>query len=57
MADRLLTTEDLMKIFSVSRQAIFDWRANGMPFIRLGRLIRFEEEKVFEWFKEKNENK
>lgn len=48
----LLTVEEIAKELKVTRQTIYQWRKDGMPFLRMGRLIRFEQEKVMEWLKE-----
>ena len=31
-----LTTRDLMRMFNVSRQSIFNWRKTGLPYYKLG---------------------
>jgi phage terminase Nu1 subunit (DNA packaging protein) len=48
----LVSTSQLAKYFSVTRQAIYKWRKKGMPvFINNnnGKLIRYELDAVIEW--------
>ena len=49
-----LTTKDLCKMFSVTRQTINRWAKEGMPYIKKGHTIRFKESEVIEWFENKN---
>jgi excisionase family DNA binding protein len=49
----LLTTKQLEEKLKVTAVTIWRWRKNGMPFLRLHTSIRFEEEKVMAWLKEK----
>jgi phage terminase Nu1 subunit (DNA packaging protein) len=46
----LLTAKELMKVLKCSRPAITVWQHQGMPARHLGRLVRFELDKVLEWF-------
>ena len=50
----LLTTEDLMDFFNVTRNTIYNWRSEGLPFIKIGRNIRFDPNDVVEWAEKKN---
>ena len=48
----LVKTQDLCRMFSVSRQAIYRWRKNGCPsMINSGRFIRYDLQKVILWLK------
>ena len=50
----LVKTQDLCRMFSVSRQAIYRWRKNGCPsVINSGRFIRYDLEKVVSWLKQR----
>lgn len=49
MAKTLLTTEDLMLKYKVSRSTIDRWRKEGMPFSKIGRGVRFNEDEVQKW--------
>ena len=50
----LVKTQDLCRMISVSRQAIYRWRKNGCPsVINSGRFIRYDLEKVVSWLKQR----
>lgn len=51
MIDEYLTTADLCAKFKVTRKTIDRWRADGLPFIKIKRSVRFEEKAVEEWVK------
>ena len=51
MSKVLLTTEELMAKYKLSRATIDRWRKEGMPFSKIGRAVRFDEDKVQEWIK------
>ena len=54
-----LTIEELCKILNIevpNRSTIWRWRKQGMPYIKLGREIRYEKEAVLKWLKERSEN-
>lgn len=52
----LLTTKELEQKLKVTAVTIWRWRNEGMPFLKLNNSIRFEEEKILEWLKEKGKN-
>lgn len=56
MARELLTTNDIMAIYKVSRATVDRWRKRGLPSIKIGNSVRFEENEVQKWIKE-NSNK
>lgn len=49
-----LTTDDLSEKMKVSRQTVWKWRKLGMPHIKIGRSVRFEENAVKEWLEKQN---
>lgn len=51
---RYLTTEDLSEKMKVSRQTVWKWRKLGMPHIKIGRSVRFEEKEVKAWVEKQN---
>jgi len=51
---KLLTVKELEKIFQVTRQTIFDWRKKGLPYKKVGRLVRFEKSEVEIWIEDNN---
>jgi len=54
---KLLKTKEIAEIFSVHPTTINRWRkeAKPVPFILLGRQVRFELEKVIQWLEYKKE--
>jgi len=47
------TTKELCKILKVTRQTINEWRKLGMPFVKFGKLVRFNYEEVEKWLLKK----
>lgn len=52
MDEKFLTTDELCELFKVSRSTVERWRKAGMPYIKQGKLVRFDKEEVLKWFKE-----
>jgi len=47
---KLLTPEELSHILHVKVSTIYQWTHMGIiPFIKIGKLIRFKEEDIKEW--------
>ena len=52
--DRLLTPKDLAAYLQVSRAAVSQWCRGGMiPFIQIGKSIRFDACKIKAWLEER----
>lgn len=50
----LLTPEEISKILNVKLSTIYKWTHMGtIPFIKIGKLIRFREEDIKEWVEKK----
>lgn len=47
-----ITVNELLEKLKLSRSTIDIWRREGLPFTRMGRSIRFNEEEVMKWIKE-----
>ena len=46
---KLLTMREACETFGISKTTLSDWKKRGLvPFIRLGRRVYFEREKVLE---------
>jgi len=54
MPDVYLTSQDLQIKYKVGRGTIDKWRKEGMPYIKIGRTVRFDSAKVEQWAKEQN---
>jgi excisionase family DNA binding protein len=55
MPDAYLTTKDLELKYKVSRATIKKWRDNGMPSSKKGKIIRFKETDVDQWWEKSQE--
>lgn len=50
--EKLLTPQQLSDLLQVKLSTIYKWVHYGyMPFVKIGSLVRFREEKVEEWLK------
>ncbi|MBD3183462.1 helix-turn-helix domain-containing protein [Candidatus Poribacteria bacterium] len=53
--DEILSTEQVMKLLSVSRPALYRWiETQGLPVKRIGRNYRYRKSEVLEWFESKD---
>lgn len=48
-----VTVKDLCERLQVTRQSIYDWRKQGMPSHKFGRLVRFDYDQVIKWLSER----
>lgn len=46
---KFLTVEDVAEMLQVTRTTIYNLKKQGLPFIKLGKNIRFDEEDVIDW--------
>lgn len=53
----MFTIKDVMSEYKVSKRTVYNWIDQGLPFIKVGKLIRFEPSAVREWFLNQNSNK
>jgi excisionase family DNA binding protein len=56
MAKEFLTLEELSQLLKISRTTIDRWRKEGMPFIKMGRGVRFDQGAVMKWIKDNKQN-
>lgn len=47
--NELMTTDELCEKLKVSRPTIERYRKKGMPYKKVGRLVRFDAKEVMEW--------
>lgn len=48
--EKLLTAKQVSELLEVKVSTIYDWVYRDMiPFIKLGRLIRFKKAEIFRW--------
>ncbi len=53
MKKEFITVDELCEWLKISRRTSERWRKEGLPFIKQGRLIRFDKQVVTEWLKSK----
>jgi excisionase family DNA binding protein len=46
---KFLTIEDVSEMLQVTRTTVYNLKKQGMPFIKLGKNIRFDQEEVIDW--------
>lgn len=46
---RFLTIEQVAEMLQVTRTTIYNMKKKGLPFIKIGKNIRFDEESVVKW--------
>lgn len=51
MPEKLLTITQLCELVQVSRSTVDRWRKKGLPCIKAGRSVRFEEKEAMAWIK------
>jgi len=49
--EKFLTTEELCKLFRVTRTTMLRWRNEGMPYHGKGKVLRYKLSEVEEWLK------
>lgn len=45
----LLTTQEVMDLLKVRRNTVYRLRESGLPYIKLGRSVRYDREDVIAW--------
>jgi len=54
----LVDVKTLAGILSVKQKTIYDWIHKGyIPFVKLGRLVRFDENEIKKWLEHKRSAK
>ena len=53
MPDVYLRSKDLEQKYQVSRATIDNWKKQGMPYIKIGRSVRFDEAVVEDWIRKR----
>jgi excisionase family DNA binding protein len=44
-----LTIEDVAEMLRITRSTVYKFKDMGMPFIKIGKTIRFKDEEVIKW--------
>ena len=46
---KFLPVEDVAEMLQVTRTTIYNLKKQGLPFIKLGKNIRFDQDEVVDW--------
>ncbi|MBR0597225.1 helix-turn-helix domain-containing protein [Sinanaerobacter chloroacetimidivorans] len=46
---KFLTIDDVAEMLQVTRTTIYNLKKKGLPFIKLGKNIRFNQDEVINW--------
>lgn len=50
---RFLTIDQVAEMLQVTKMTIYNLQKKGLPFIKLGKNVRFDKEDVIEWVNSK----
>lgn len=48
-----LKIKDIQRIYKVSRSTVYNWIQLGMPFEKIGYMVRFDKNEVENWYNNK----
>lgn len=55
---RLLDITQLSEAINIKKKTIYDWTHKGMiPYVKVGRLVRFDLNDIERWLKAKKRNR
>ncbi len=46
---KFLTIDDVSEMLQVTRSTVYNLKKKGLPFIKLGKNIRFDQDEVISW--------
>lgn len=49
---KFLTIDDVSEMLQVTRSTVYNLKKKGLPYIKLGKNIRFDQDEVINWVKE-----
>ncbi len=44
-----MTIEDVAEMLKIARSTVYKFKDMGMPFIKIGKTIRFKDDEVVKW--------
>lgn len=50
---KFLTIEQVAEMLQVTKMTIYNFQKKGLPFIKLGKNVRFDRDDVIEWVNSK----
>lgn len=51
---KFLTVEEVSEMLQVTRTTIYNLKKKGLPFFKIGKNIRFDQQEVLDWIKTNN---
>ena len=48
---KFLTIDDVSEMLQVTRSTVYNLKKRGLPYIKLGKNIRFDQKEVVDWIK------
>jgi excisionase family DNA binding protein len=54
---KFLTIDDVSEMLQVTRSTVYNLKKRGLPFIKLGKNIRFDQDEVINWVKANREER
>lgn len=57
MGDTYLSEKELCEWLKISRSKAVSLRKEGLPFMKLGKSVRFDKEEVEKWLKERQDER
>jgi excisionase family DNA binding protein len=48
---KFLTVDDVSEMLQVTRSTVYNLKKRGLPYIKLGKNIRFDQKEVVDWIK------
>lgn len=54
---KFLTVEDVEEMLQVTRSTVYNLKNKGLPFIKIGKNIRFDRDEVIDWIKANGSSK
>ncbi len=49
-----LRSRDMIKMFDITSQTLYNWRKEGMPYSGSGKLLLYDEAEVRKWLNNRN---
>lgn len=57
MLERLLNVKEVAQLLNVKENTVYDWVCiQFIPYIKLGRLVRFNQSEVLKWLDNRTNN-
>lgn len=56
MEAKLLSKDEVCEWLNISRATLDRWRTQGLPFIKAGKTVRFDQSQVQKWLDENSFN-